>query len=211
MIRRIVVVAGAVSLITVAVEAVPSAKGTVEYIDPEARVVYFQDGRVVHVEPGTTFTVDGRAVSIEELLASAGTPVATMSHPPIGAAGTVAAVDTRGGLITFQDGRAVATLPRTAAWQPVRLVDGTMGWQPVKLTVIRPGMQVFVWNVQPLGTRQSVAASPHVISDTDVVPASVVVAPPAPAAPVVTPADVVGKWIELDRDEVVIQRPPEAP
>ncbi|HXH81358.1 MAG TPA: hypothetical protein VNN07_00350 [Candidatus Tectomicrobia bacterium] len=136
--------------------------GRLQHIEPQSRTLYFQDGRIVTLEPGATIWVDGREVSIETLrpgmtvVVRDGQPATTASaqaqarrstqaaqalpsHPPVTASGTVAKVDEDARTVTFQDGRTLKLGPRSRVWESSELGD------------IQPGERAMVEAAQPVG------------------------------------------------------------
>lgn len=129
--------------------------GRLKHIEPGSRTLYFQDGRIVTLEPGATLWVDGRELPIETLrsgmnvvVRDGGTsgqpsaqaspsPTAVKGHPRVTASGTVAKVDADQGLVTFQDGRTL------------KLGHGSQVWEESNLNDIQPGEQVLLRDAQP--------------------------------------------------------------
>src|SRR5262249_39658159 len=109
----------------VAAQSTPTeVRGVVQRVDPAAGVVYFTDGRTVHIEPGSKLTVDGRLVTLADVRPGwtlvipgavtapssvvVATPPASPSRPPrapVDATGVVSRVDPQTGTIYLQDGR----------------------------------------------------------------------------------------------------------
>jgi hypothetical protein len=138
--------------------------GTVSQIDPATRTIYFADGSVVQLQPGTVVTVNGREVALEALTPGSNAtvvstapsmgPAATPTGQSAGdVAGTVARVDRQNGVITFQDGRAI------------RLSGQSVVWQAAPIDAIQPGAQIYVPNApQPaaMAPQRPVVAAPPV-------------------------------------------------
>jgi hypothetical protein len=140
--------------------------GTVEHVEPGTGIVKFTDGRIVHLAPGSRVWIDGREVALTELrpgsrlvvrsqaaapsvsppAAIPGGAAGMAGHPPINAFGTVARVDQRTGVITFQDGRSVKTTDRTTVWQPLQIGG------------VQPGTQLFVDGAVPVGFQSTAGA-----------------------------------------------------
>lgn len=167
--QRTISIFGALALLTAAstvAGAVTNATGTVMYIYPASNIVKLHDGRHIYLEPGTTFTVDGRQVSIDQIkpgmrvsinggreataqdaastqsAASSPSAVARVpGHPPVDAVGSVAHFDPQSHVVTFQDGRMLKLGPSSSVWMPGQASG------------IRPGAQVFVRDGQPAGYR----------------------------------------------------------
>lgn len=167
MVHRIVTTtcAGLLLLATAASAQGGAYTGTVSHIDASTSTIYFTDGRILHLDPGATITVDGRAITLEQLppgmtvqvdrhhpglvsrpdaggAAQAGGPRSDQvsmvpGHPPVNVTGTVAQLDAERGTVTFQDGRTVKITPQSRTWTP-------------SATPPRPGEQVMLRNVQPL-------------------------------------------------------------
>lgn len=131
--------------------------GTVSRIDMSTRTIYFTDGSMVQVQPGTLITVNGREVAFESLTpgsnttvvaAASGTATTARQAAPAAydAVGTVAGVDRQTGVITLQDGRAITLNGQSYVWQAT----------PVES--LQPGSQIYLHNGQP-GTVESSQAN----------------------------------------------------
>jgi hypothetical protein len=130
-------------------------KGTVQYVDPVAKVITFRDGTIVQLEPDSRIFIDGREVALSEVRPGAtivmssappasGAVVAAPSAPAVVAPlpratavpsvrGTLAAVDPQ---IVLSDGTVVAVDPSTQ----VQIAGG----KAVAIRDLRPGDQVVV-------------------------------------------------------------------
>jgi hypothetical protein len=130
-------------------------KGTVQYVDPVAKMITFRDGTIVQLEPDSRIFIDGREVALSEVRPGAtivmssappasGAVVAAPSAPAVVAPlpratavpsvrGTVAAVDPQ---IVLSDGTVVAVDPSTQ----VQIAGG----KAVAIRDLRPGDQVVV-------------------------------------------------------------------
>jgi hypothetical protein len=146
-----------------------SVKGTVQYVDPAAKTIIFNDGTLVQLEPNSRIFVNGKEVALAELRPGAAAvlsspapavrpipapspavaPPASLSRSasPVEVSGTVASVDRQNGLITFRDGRVV------------RASEGDV-WQHVRMSSIQPGADVLVSNAMPVGFGAAAAPSP---------------------------------------------------
>jgi hypothetical protein len=150
-------------------------RGVVSHVDPVTRTVYFTDGRIVQLKPGSTLTIDGQPVLLETVrpgttivmlppgtstttvttvtqqpqLAPSPPAVAPPPAPsPVNVTGTIARTDPLNQTITFQDGRIVRIGPQTMVWQ-----------QAPAISTLLPGAQVFVRDAMPVGYLPSGAAS----------------------------------------------------
>lgn len=193
MIRRTVLVGVlALAVVVTGAWAQPThTTGTVSRID--GRTVYFTDGRMVTLQPGSTLTLDGRVVTIDAvrpgtnlvivtspssvsttttvLAPAAPAPAVLAPQSTIDVNGVVASVDARTGTITFQDGRMI------------RLTDQSLLWEPSLRSRIRPGERIFVRNALPVAFAPVMA------------PAATVYTPPAA---VVYGGDVMGTVLRVD-------------
>jgi hypothetical protein len=135
--------------------------GTVSGIDAATRTIYFTNGTVVQLPPGSVVTVNGRQVAFEALTPGSNATVASTApsmgtvvqspRSPSDVAGTVARVDRQNGLITLQDGRVI------------RLSDRSVVWQATPIDAIQPGTQIYVPNAQlaAIAPQQPVVATPQ--------------------------------------------------
>ena len=179
MIKRLAAISGlgALLLVTVAWTQM-EIRGVVSYVDPVTRTVYFTDGRVFQIQPGSTLIVNGQPVLLESVRPGATavllppwtstTTVTTVTQPlyvppsapppavvllpapsPVSVTGTIARTDPLSQTITFQDGRIVKVHPHTMVWQ-----------QAPAISTLLPGSQVFVRDATPVGYLPSGAAAP---------------------------------------------------
>jgi len=143
-------------MVGIGVAGAADISGTVQRIDVPTGTVYFTDGRVVRVDPGTRVRVGDRDMRLADVqpgwfLALPGatvTPPSVVSvpaGPSVNATGVVAQADARTGTVTLQDGRVL------------RVTPGTTLWQPVTVGSLAPGAAVFVRNAQPLDFQPSAA------------------------------------------------------
>jgi preprotein translocase subunit YajC len=164
--RRTISMVGGLAMMTaiVSTASADTITGTVTHVHPASNIVKFNDGRTIYLEPGATFQVDGRQVSIDDIRPGTrvtvnggrqgadeqgaaaqqppmrqGTALLPSGHPPIDASGTVASFDAQTGVMTFQDGRMVKLGPRASVWEHAQT------------DAIRPGRHVVVRNAQPTG------------------------------------------------------------
>jgi hypothetical protein len=140
---------------------VSEVTGIVQRVDAPTGTVYFTDGRVVRIAPGSRLSVDGREVRLSDvqpgwtLVTSAPTiaPAPMVAQPSaIDVTGIVTGVDARTGTIRLQDGRVV------------RVTPGTTVWQPTTVGAVVPGASVYVRNAEPLDFRSQAtlpAARPY--------------------------------------------------
>jgi Cu/Ag efflux protein CusF len=156
--QRAISIIGALVLLAATATAVAAAgdvTGTVTHVDPRSNIVHFTDGRIVYLEPGAVFMVNGRQVTIDQIrpgmrvavsgardtqgrpLAAAPAPV---FHVPIDATGTVARFDLQTDTLTLQDGRML------------KLGAQSSVWQQEQRAAIQPGERIFVRNAQPTAT-----------------------------------------------------------
>ena len=170
-----VVVAAALTLAAVLPAAAESTetRGIVQRVDVPSATVYFTDGRLVHLEPGSTLTVNGQAVNLADVQPGwnlvipgavvvsppgvVGTPspsvvvappssaAAGTLRTPVDATGVVSRVDPQTGMIVLEDGRVLQATGRTTVWQPVPLGD------------VKPGASVYVRNANPVDFRPTAA------------------------------------------------------
>ncbi len=143
------------TMVGIGVAGAADISGTVQRIDAPTGTVYFTDGRVVRVDPGTRVRVGDRDMWLADVqpgwvLALPGatvTPsvVSVPASPSVNATGVVAQADARTGTVTLQDGRVL------------RVTPGTTLWQPVTVGSLAPGAAVFVRNAQPLDFQPSAA------------------------------------------------------
>jgi hypothetical protein len=146
---------------------VSEIKGTVQRVDVPTGTIYFTDGRIMKLEPGSKIHVGNREMRLADvepgwILITSGPTVApgsvvvqtataapTLTTPAttgVDATGVVASVDARTGMVTLQDGRVI------------RVTPGTTVWQPVTIGSVMPGASVFVRNAEPLDFRPGTAA-----------------------------------------------------
>jgi hypothetical protein len=178
MIKRIApILCAAVLAVATSAWAQTEVRGVVSHIDPLTRTVYFTDGRVVQLKPGSTITINGQPAVLESVrpgttlvLLPAGTstttvttvtqqaqPVAVAPAPavmlpapsPVNVTGTIARTDPLNQTITFQDGRIVRISPSAMVWQ-----------QAPAISSLLPGAQVFVRDAMPIGYVPAGAAMP---------------------------------------------------
>jgi hypothetical protein len=153
-------------------------RGVVSHIDAATRTVYFTDGRIVQLKPGSTLAINGQPVLLESVRpgmtlvmvppgattttvttvtqqtqvsppSAAAPPAMPLPAPsPVNVTGTVARTDPLNQTITFQDGRIVKIAPQTMVWQ-----------QAPAISSILPGSQVFVRDAMPVGYLPSGAAA----------------------------------------------------
>ena len=174
-----VVVATALTLAAVLPATAQSTetRGVVQRVDVLSATVYFTDGRVVHLEPGSTLTVNGRSVNLADVqpgwtlvipgavtASSPGvvvTPTPTpppsviVVPPPSAAARPERTPVDATGVVSRVD-------PQTGT---ILLEDGrvlqatgrTTVWQPVPLADVKPGASVYVRNASPVDFRPSAA------------------------------------------------------
>jgi hypothetical protein len=138
-----------------------SVSGIVQAVDPVAGVVYFKDGRIVHLDPSAQINVNGQQLSLKELRSghqieidqtamqqqtSASQqqpqPLALSPHPPIDAVGIVASVDQQAGTVTLRDGRTL------------KITDQTTFWQQAGPERLRPGALVYIDDAKPVAFRE---------------------------------------------------------
>src|SRR5687767_775860 len=79
MMRRIAVVASIALALATTAWAQDTVTGRVKFYDPASRVLTLDDGRIVHLEPGSTITVGGRRVTVDTL--TPGTTVSVQQIP----------------------------------------------------------------------------------------------------------------------------------
>jgi hypothetical protein len=140
-------------------------RGVVSSIDPATRTIYFTDGRIVQLKPGSTLLINGQPVVLESVRPGATlvmlqpgttTTVTTVTQQsqvvaqpvpaplpvasPVNVTGTIARVDPMTQTLTFQDGRMVKVTAQTMVWQ-----------QTPAISSLQPGTQVFVSNATPVG------------------------------------------------------------
>jgi hypothetical protein len=176
MIRRIAPILCAVVLaLATSAWAQTEVRGVVSRVDPVNRMVYFTDGRAVHLKPGSTLTIDGRPGVLESVApgmtlvmlqpgtSTTTTTVTTVTQPvqvvpapapltlpaPVNVTGTIARTDPLSQTITFQDGRIVKVAPETMVWQ-----------QSPAISSLLPGTQVFVRDAMPIGYVPTGAVAP---------------------------------------------------
>ena len=141
------------TMVGIGAAAAADISGTVQRIDVPTGTVYFTDGRVARVDPGTRVRVGDRDMRLADvqpgwflaLPGAAVTPgvVSVPANPSVNATGVVAQADPRTGTVTLQDGRVL------------RVGPGTTLWQPVTVGSLTPGAAVFVRNGQPLDFQPS--------------------------------------------------------
>jgi hypothetical protein len=141
MIRTVAIAAGALALALTTTAWAESITGRVRSYDPGTRVLTLEDGRILHLEPGATLTVNGQTVTLDRLTPGMGVTVEPIpapgpsaaragqwvGHPAIEASGVVTGVDRRNGTVTFQDGRTVKTTDRTRVWEQGSLASVKAG------------------------------------------------------------------------------------
>jgi hypothetical protein len=162
-IRRIGSVLGAgVLALALAGPAHAEVAGVVKAVDPVTGVVYFTDGRIVHLDQSAEIYADGAKVVLRDLrpgtrveiksaaaspssgaqVAQPGTqssrPVVLSAHPPVDAIGTIASVDRQAGTVTLSDGRTL------------KVTDRTIVWQRSQPQTLWPGSQVYIDEAQPI-------------------------------------------------------------
>jgi hypothetical protein len=180
MVSRIArLVCAALLIVAASAWAQSEIRGVVSYVDPATRTVYFTDGRVVQLKPGSTLLINGQPVLLESIRpgativmmspGSTTTTVTTVTQQtqvappmppppppplavsmPVNVTGTVARTDPLTQTITFQDGRVVKVAPNTMVWQ-----------QAPAISSILPGAQVFVRDAVPAGYLPSGSASAY--------------------------------------------------
>jgi hypothetical protein len=182
MIRRIAPILCAVVLaLTASAWAQTEVRGVVSRVDPVNRNVYFTDGRVIHLTPGSTLTIDGKPGRLESVtpgmslvLFPAGTStttVTTVTQPvqvvpaPAPAVVAPAPVTLPAPAPVNVTGTIARTDPlsQTITFQDGRIVKigpHTMVWQQAPaISSLLPGAQVFVRDAVPVGYLPSGAAS----------------------------------------------------
>jgi hypothetical protein len=160
--RRGLSIIGGLALVTAtttaAVAAVTDVTGIVTHVHPASNIVKLNDGRTIYLEPGATFTVDGRQVTIDQIrpgmrvsvnggremhgqTQAATTAPNAPAHGRVDASGTVAQFDPQTNVITFKDGRMVKLGSQSSVWQQGQLAS------------ITPGSRVFVHGAEGIGYR----------------------------------------------------------
>jgi hypothetical protein len=167
--------------LTVSAWAQTEVRGVVSRVDSVNRVVYFTDGRVVRLTPGSTLTIDGRPALLESV-----TPGMTLALFPAGTSTTTVTTVTQPVQVVPPPAPvlsvpAPATLPapapvnvtgtiartdplnQTITFQDGRIVKvgpHAMVWQQAPaISSLLPGAQVFVRDAVPVGYLPSGAAS----------------------------------------------------
>lgn len=152
--RRMAWVLGIASLVVSAAPAqARDVSGTVKAVDPVAGIVYFSDGRMVHLEPAAEIYVNGRKMTLREIRAgnqvdirggaAERTAAALPGHPPVDAMGTVTSIDRQAGTVTLGDGRVL------------KITDRTTFWQRAGTDRLRPGTQVFIDDAKPVAFKEA--------------------------------------------------------
>jgi hypothetical protein len=186
MIRRVVtMVCVAVLLVAGGAWAQSEVRGVVSHVDPATRTVYFTDGRIVQLKPGSTLLMNGQPVLLESIrpgttivLAPPGTTtttVTTITQQPAGSATQVSPPVPNAAPPVLAPPSPVNVTGTVARTDPlsqtitfqdgrmVKVAPNTMVWQQAPaISSILPGAQVFVRDAMPVGyvPSGSAAASP---------------------------------------------------
>jgi hypothetical protein len=141
-------------------------RGVVQRVDVPSSTVYFTDGRIARIAPGSRLTVDDRPITLADVqpgwtlvipaavvatapsVVVATPPPAQSARPPVDATGVVSRVDPQNGTIVLEDGRVLQATGRTTIWQPVPIGD------------VKPGASVYMRNAQPLDFRPGATTPP---------------------------------------------------
>ena len=183
MVSRIApIVCAALLVVATSAWAQSEIRGVVRQVDPTTRTVYFTDGRIVQLKPGSTLLINGQPVLLESVrpgttivMMPPGTTTTTVTTvtqqtqvaPPMPMAAPVAAMPLPAPSPVNVTGTVARTDPltQTITFQDgriVRVAPNTMVWQQAPaISSILPGAQVFVRDALPLGYMPSGAASAY--------------------------------------------------
>jgi hypothetical protein len=183
MVSRIApIVCAALLVVATSAWAQSEIRGVVSHVDPATRMVYFTDGRIVQLKPGSTLLINGQPVLLESIRPGATivmvppgattTTVTTVTQqtqvaPPVPAGVPPAAMP----LPVLSPVNVTGTVARTdPLTQTITFQDGrivkvapnTMVWQQAPaISSILPGAQVFVRDALPVGYVPSGSASAY--------------------------------------------------
>jgi hypothetical protein len=172
MLHRIApILCAAVLVLAAGAWAQSEMRGVVSHVDPVTRTVYFTDGRIVQLKPGSILTINGQPVLLEAVRpgttivmlppGASTTTVTTVTQQPAIAPSPPAAAALPAASPTPPPVNVTGTIARTDPLnQTITFQDGrivkvgpqTMVWQQAPaISTLLPGAQVFVRDAMPVG------------------------------------------------------------
>ena len=183
MVSRIApIVCAALLVVATSAWAQSEIRGVVSRVDPATRTVYFTDGRIIQLKPGSTLLINEQPVLLESIrpgttvvMMPPGTTTTTVTTvtqqtqvaAPMPAAAPAVALPLPAPSPVNVTGTVARTDPltQTITFQDGRIVKiapNTMVWQQAPaISSILPGAQVFVRDALPVGYMPSGSASAY--------------------------------------------------